>query len=163
MRTNDGFRPIAPGTEVNQTVRSILVERGWTPVGFSIAHRHLRVSGAVNDTPCYFMLDTGSYSSVLDAGFAKRANITAVTTQIAAPSIGRSATDLRLARVSAMRIGSYEIQSASATVGVLDSEAIGRGTDWEVAGLVGVEQLAMNSAIFDFSSRPLYLRPRVKQ
>jgi predicted aspartyl protease len=160
VRTNHGFRPFAPGAELSQMVHSILVERGWTPVGFSIAHRHLRVPGKVNDLPCYLMVDTGSYLTVFDAEFARRAHISAVPAQIAVPSLGKSATELRLAFVRTMRIGSYEIKPASTTVAVLDAEAIGRGTDWEVAGVVGIEQLAMNSAIFDFTSRQLYLRPR---
>jgi predicted aspartyl protease len=159
MRTNHGFRPVAPGTELSQMVRSILVERGWTAIGFSIAQRHLRIPGTVNGVACYFMLDTGSYLTLLDADFARRANIEAVRTQIAAEGIGSSGHDIRMAVFPAVQIGSYEIKPASATVAVLDPEAIGRGTDSEVAGLVGVEHLAMNSAIFDFTSRQLYLRP----
>jgi predicted aspartyl protease len=159
MRTRHGWRPVAPGTELSQTVHSMLVDRGWRPVGFSIAHRHLRVPGSVNGVRCYFMLDTGSYLTLLDTDFAKRANIGAMPTQIAAEGIGRSSRDIRLAVFPAIQIGSYEIKPASATVAVLDSEAIGRGTDSEVVGLIGIEQLAMNSAIFDFSSRQLYLRP----
>jgi predicted aspartyl protease len=159
VRTNHGFRPVAPGTELSQMVHSMLLERGWTPVRFSIAHRHLRVPGAVNGVPCYLTLDTGSHMTLLDAEFAKRANITGVPTQIAAPSIGRSATNLRLALIRAIRIGNCEIKPGSSMVSALDSEAIGRDSDWEVAGFIGAEHLAMNSAIFDFTSRQLYLRP----
>jgi predicted aspartyl protease len=163
VRTNRGFRPVAPGTELSQTVRSILIERGWTPVGFSIAHRHLRVPGVVNGVSCHFILDTGSYRTLLDADFAKRANIGGAPTQIAAQGIGRSAGHVRVAGVAAMQIGSYEIKPASTTVAVLDPEAIGRGTDWEVAGFLGIEHLAMSSAIFDFTSRHVYLRARARQ
>jgi predicted aspartyl protease len=163
MRTNHGFRPVAPGTELSQTARSILSEEGWTPVGFSIAHRHLRIPGAVNGVSCYFMLDTGAYLTLLDADFAKRAKIGGVPTQIVAQGIGRSGGGVRLAVFPAMQIGSYRIKQGSATVAVLDPESIGRATDWEVAGLLGIEHLAMNSAIFDFTSRQLYLRPRPNQ
>jgi predicted aspartyl protease len=158
MRTRHGWRPVAPGTELSQTVLSILVERGWTPVGFSIANRHVRVPGAVNGVSCYFMLDTGSYLTLLDAQFAKRANIEGVPTQMAAGGIGRPSGDIRLGVFPAMQIGSFQIKPASASVAVLDSEAVGRGSDSEVAGLVGIEHLAMNSAVFDFTSRQLYLR-----
>jgi predicted aspartyl protease len=163
MRTKNGWRLVAPGSELSQMVRSIVTERGWMPVPFSIAHRHLRIPGAVNRVSCYFMLDTGSYLTLLDADFATRAKIGGVPTRIAAQGIGRSTTEVRLAIVPAMQIGSYEIKPGSATVAVLDPEAIGRGTDSEVAGLLGIEHLAMNSAIFDFTSRQLYLRPRANQ
>jgi predicted aspartyl protease len=159
IRTKTGWRPVAPGAEVSQTMRSILTEQGWTPVAFSISQRHLRVPGTVNGVSCYFNIDTGAYLTLLDADFAKRAKIGGVRTHISAQGIGKSGGDISLAVFPSLRIGSYEIKRGSATVGDLDSEAIGRGTDSEVAGLLGIEHLAMNSAIFDFVTRTMYLRP----
>jgi predicted aspartyl protease len=159
IRTAHGWKPVALGAEVSQTARSILTEQGWTPVTFSISRRHLRVSGAVNGVSCYFNIDTGAYLTMLDAAFAKRAKIGGVPTHISAQGIGKSGGDVRLAVFPSLRIGSYEIKRGSATIGFLDSEAIGRGTDSEVAGLLGIEHLAINLAIFDFVSRTMYLRP----
>jgi predicted aspartyl protease len=159
IRTKNGWRPVAPGAEVSQTLRSILTEQGWTPVAFSIARRHLRVPAAVNGVPCYLMVDTGAYLTMLDTDFAKRAKIGGVRTHISAQGIGKSGGDISLAVFPSLRVGSYEIKRGSATIGVLDPEAIGRGTDSEVAGLLGIEHLAMNSAIFDFVTGTLYLRP----
>ncbi len=56
-----------------------------------------------------------------------------------------------------MKIGSYEIKNASAAIGHLDENILHSGA---AAGLLGVEYLAKNSAIFDFNSGTLYLRPR---
>ena len=159
IRTAHGWKPVAPGAEVSQTMRSILTEQGWTPVTFSISRRHLRISGAVNGLSCYFNIDTAAYLTMLDADFAKRAKIGGVPTHISAQGIGKSGGDVRLAVFPSLRIGSYEIKRGSATIGILDPEAIGRGTDSEVAGLLGIEHLAMNSAIFDFVTRTMYLRP----
>jgi predicted aspartyl protease len=159
IRTKTGWRPVAPGGEVSQTIRSILTEQGWTPIAFSISRRHLRVPGTVNGVSCYLMVDTGAYLTMLDAEFAKRANVVGVRTHISAQGIGKAGGDISLAVFPSLRIGSYEIKRGSATVGVLDPEAIGRGTDSEVAGLLGIEHLAMNSAIFDFVTRTMYLRP----
>ena len=105
------------------------------------------------------MVDTGAYLTILDADFAQRARIGGVPTHISAEGIGKFSRDISLAVFPSLRVGSYEIKKGSATVGVLDSEAIGRGTDSEVAGLLGIEHLAVNSAIFDFVSRTMYLRP----
>jgi predicted aspartyl protease len=159
VRTKNGWKPVAAGGEVSQTMRSILTEQGWTPVAFSISRRHLRVPAAVNGVSCYLMVDTGAYLTMLDVDFAKRAKIGGVRTHISAQGIGKSGGDISLAVFPSLRVGSYEIKRGSATVGVLDPEAIGRGTDSEVAGLLGIEHLAMNSAIFDFVTRTMYLRP----
>jgi predicted aspartyl protease len=159
IRTTSGWRPVAPGAEASQTMRSILTEQGWTRVPFSIVRRHLRVPAAVNGVSCYLMVDTGAYLTMLDADFAKRAKIGGVRTRISAQGIGKSSGEISLAVFPSLRVGSYEIKSGSATIGVLDPEAIGRGTDSEVAGLLGIEHLAMNSAIFDFVTRTMYLRP----
>jgi len=159
IRTKTGWRPAAPGGEVSQTVRSILTEQGWTPVAFSISRRHLRVPGSVNGLACYLNIDTGAYLTILDADFAKRAKIGGVRTHISAQGFGKSGGDVSLSVFPSLRIGSYEIKRASATIGFLDPEAIGRSTDFEVAGLLGIEHLAINSAIFDFVSGTMYLRP----
>jgi predicted aspartyl protease len=162
IRTKTGWRLVAPGAEVSQTIRSILTEQGWTSVPFSISRRHLRVPGMVNGVSCYLMVDTGAYLTMLDADFAKRARIGGVRTHISALGIGKSGGDISLAVFPSLRIGNYEIKRGSATIGVLDPEAIGRGTDSEVAGLLGVEHLAMNSAIFDFVTKIMYLRPSAR-
>lgn len=163
IRTKNGWRSVAPGAEVSQTMRSILTEQGWTPVAFSISRRHLRVPGMVNGVSCYLIVDTGAYFTILDADFAKRAKIGGVRTHIPAQGIGKSSGDISLAVFPSLRIGNYEIKRGSTTVGVLDPEAIGRGTDSEVAGLLGIEHLAMNSAIFDFVSGQVYLRPNASR
>jgi predicted aspartyl protease len=159
VRTKNGWRSVAPGAEMSQTMRSILTEQGWTPVAFSISRRHLCVPGMVNGVSCHLMVDTGAYFTMLGADFAKRAKISGVRTHSSAQGIGKAGGDISLAVFPSLRIGSYEIKRGSATVGVLDPEAIGRGTDSEVAGLLGIEHLAMNSAIFDFVSHQVYLRP----
>jgi predicted aspartyl protease len=159
IRTNSGWKAIAPGAEVSHTVRSMLTEQGWTPIPFSIARRHLRVPATINGTSCYLTVDSGAYSTMLDAEFAKRAGIAGVPTRISAQGIGKASNKISLAVFPSLRVGAYQIQQGSATLGVLDPEAIGRGTDAEVAGFLGIEHLAMNSAIFDFASRTMYLRP----
>jgi predicted aspartyl protease len=160
MRTTTGWKPVAPGAAVSQAIRSILTEQGWSPVAFSISRRHVRVPATVNGVSCYLMVDTGAYLTILDAEFAKRAKISSVRTHISAQGIGKLGGDVNLTVLTSLRVGSYEIKKASAAVGMLDPEAIGRGTDSDVAGLLGAEHLATNAAIFDFVSRTMYLRPR---
>jgi len=158
VRTNNGWRPVAPGAEVSQIMHSILTQQGWTPIAFSIVSRHLRVPATVNGVSCYLRIDTGAHLTMLDADFAKRAKIGGVRTRISAQGIGKSSGDISLAVFPSLRIGTYGMESGSAMIGALDPEAIGRGTESEVAGLLGIEHLAMNLAIFDFVTRMMYLR-----
>ena len=159
VRTTFGWRSMAPDSELSHAMRCILTERGWTPVAFSIEIGRLRVPAMVNGISCHLRIDTGAHLTILDANFAKRAKIAGVETRIIAQGIGKSAGEVSVAVFPSLRVGNYEIKQGSAMVGVLDPEAIGRGTRSEVNGLLGIEHLALNSAIFDFVNRILYLRP----
>jgi len=65
-----------------------------------------------------------------------------------------------LAIFPSLRIGNYEIKRGSASIVRLGPKLVDRGTRSEIAGLLGIDHLAMNSAIFDFATGTLYLRPR---
>ena|SRR5437764_535239 len=162
IQTRMGWKPAAPGSAVSQRIRSILTEEGWTPVPFAVVQRHLRVLAAVNGISCYLMVDTGASLTIIDADFAKRAQINVVPTRISAEGIGKSARDIALAPFVPLRVGSYQVKGFNATVGALDPAAIGRGTVSEIAGLLGIDYLIMNSAVFDFVARTMYLRPAAR-
>ena len=155
------LRPSRPGNDVAAAIKSMLLVRGWRPVRLTLARNHLRVPGEANDVPCHFLVDTGAFLTALDRNFATAAKIPTRPTRATAHGVGRSTGSVGLAMFSSLWIGDYQIKKASASVLNLDPEVLGRGTTSEVAGLVGVEYLALNSAIFDFVSGTLYLRPRV--
>jgi hypothetical protein len=90
-----------------------------------------------------------------------KARIGGVHTHGVAEGIGRSGGAVSAARFPTLRIGGYEIKNASAAVVVFNPEILGRGTDLEVAGLLGAEYLSQNSAAFDFNSGTLYLKPKM--
>jgi hypothetical protein len=56
-----------------------------------------------------------------------------------------------------LRIRNYQIKNGSASIVRLDPEVFGSNS--EIAGLIGVDYLAINCAIFDFVSGMMYLRP----
>jgi predicted aspartyl protease len=157
------LRPSRPPEEVAADIGAILQTRGWTPVRMFLAHRHLRVPGEANDRPCHFIVDTGAVLTALDRGFATSAKIAARPTGAVAHGVGRSANSVGLATFGSLWIGNYQTKKSSASVVSLDSRLLGRGTTAEVAGLLGVDYLATNSAIIDFVSGTLYLRAREKR
>jgi predicted aspartyl protease len=154
------LRPSRPGEEVGEGIKSILLRQGFTPVPLSVAGFHLHVPGAAKGVPCSFLVDTGAYLTALDRDFASRAKIQPVHARLTAVGLGSSSGDVGLAIFPSLRIGNYEIKRGSASIVRLDPGLVGRGTSSEIAGLLGIDHLAMNSAIFDLVTGTLYLRPR---
>jgi predicted aspartyl protease len=153
------LRPSRPSGDVGAEIKSILMRQGYTPVPLSIAHFHLRIAGAVNEIPCYFLVDTGAYLTALDSNFASGAKIQVIPTRLVAQGLGGSSI-AGMAILPSLRIGNYELKRASVSVVHFDPDLLHRGTNSEVAGLIGVEYLARNCAIFDFIRGTMYLRPR---
>ncbi|HXY60558.1 MAG TPA: retropepsin-like aspartic protease [Chthoniobacterales bacterium] len=144
---------------VGAEIKSILLKEGYTPVPLSVTDSHLRVAGAFNGVPCHFVVDTGAYLTALDSSFAGQAKLHVESTPITARGFGGSSR-VELAILSSLRIGNYELRRASISILHFDPDLLRRGTGSQVAGLVGVEYLAINSAVFDFNTSTVYLRPR---
>ncbi|HEY4283662.1 MAG TPA: aspartyl protease family protein [Chthoniobacterales bacterium] len=156
------LRPTRPDREISAGIKSILEANGWRPVPIMLTRNHLRVTAEVNDVPCHLLVDTGAFLTALDRDFAATAKIPVRPTHATATGVGRSGGSVGLATFHSLWVGNYEIKNASASVIAMDSHLLGRGTNAEVAGLLGVEYLARSSAIFDFVSGTLFLRPVAK-
>ena len=156
------LRPSRPGSEVAASIRSILEQNHFKAIPFSLERGHIHVAGKVNDIACHFLVDSGASLTALDRDFAARAKLGGALIQGEAHSIGKASEQIRVTRFSSLWVGDYQIKQASATIMELNSNMLGRGTTSQAEGLLGIEYLALNSAIFDFISGTLYLRPRPK-
>jgi hypothetical protein len=152
------LRPSRPGHDVGARIKSMLLRQGYIPVPFSLADLHLRIAGAVNGVPCHFLVDTGSYLTALDVSFASQAKIHIIPTHLIAEGLGGSST-VGMGILPSLRIGDYELKRASVSLVNFDPDILHRGTNSQVAGLIGVEYLGMSSAIFDFATGTMYLLP----
>lgn len=152
------LRPSRPDPEVTSTIGSMLERSGWKPVHLTLIHDHLRVPAEVNDKPCHLLVDTGAYLTALDRGFARAFEIPIRPTHATAHGVGRTGGTVALGTFRSLWIGDYQIRNGSLSIVSMDPQMLGRGTNAEVVGLLGVEYLARNSAIFDFVSGTLYLR-----
>jgi predicted aspartyl protease len=151
-------RPAGPSGEIAAAVKSILLARGYTAVDLSVARSYLRVSASINGWPCHLLVDTGAFVTAIDTSAAAKARIGGVRTELIAQGVGSSSSRISIARFPSLRVGNYEIKRASAAVLKLSSDLLAAGTDLEMAGLLGVEYLGKNSAVFDFNSNTLYLK-----
>jgi len=152
------LHPLPVPNELSRDLRKILIGHGYTPVTMTFTSRHLRVPGEANNKPCHLLVDTGAFVTALDRSFAAAADIPAQPTLVTAHGVGRTASSVGLATFGSLWIGNYQIKRPSASILPLDSRILGRGTMSEVSGLLGIDYLAMNSAILDFISGTLYLR-----
>jgi predicted aspartyl protease len=156
------IQPSGPSKEIAAATRSMLTAQGYAAVQLTVHRSHLRVPGAINGWPCTFIVDSGAYVTSIDRESASKARIGGARTYASARGMGKSGGTVSVATFPGLRIGTYEIKRASAAVMNLNADILGRGTDSEAAGFLGAEYLGMNSAIFDFNSLTLFLKPKSK-
>jgi predicted aspartyl protease len=151
------LRSSRPGNSVGSGIKSILSGQGYTAVPLLLKGNHVLVAGALNGVPCYFIVDTGGYVTTLDVDFVARSKLKVAATRLVAEGLSGSSS-VGITRFPSLRIGNYQIQNGSASVVRFNPEVLGSHS--LVAGIIGIEYLSINRAIFDFVSETMYLRPR---
>jgi len=151
------LRPSRPDNSLGSGIKSILSGQGYTAVPLLLKGYHVLVAGVLNGVPCYFFVDTGGYVTTLDTDFVARAKLKVASTRLVAEGLSGSSS-VGITRFPSLRIGDYQIQNGSASVVRFNPEIL--RSHPLVAGIIGVEYLSLNRAIFDFVSGTLYLRPR---
>src|SRR6266853_7004488 len=154
------LRPSRPGNSVGSGIKSILSAQGYTAVPLLVKGNHVLVAGGLNGMQCHFVIDTGGYVTTLDADFVARSKLKVAATRLVAQGLSGSSS-VGITTFPSLRIGNYQIQNGSASVVRFNREVLAshsgpdilqsHGADL-VAGLIGVEYLAINRAIFDFVS-----------
>jgi predicted aspartyl protease len=162
------LRSSRPGNNVGSGIKSILSGQGYTAVPLLLKGNHVLVGGGLNGVQCYFIVDTGGYVTTLDADFVAHSKLKVAATRLVAEGLSGSSS-VGITTFPSLRIGNYQIQNGSASVVRFNREVLGshsgpgipqsHGADL-VAGIIGVEYLSINRAIFDFVSGTMYLRPR---
>ena len=151
------LRPTRPGNSVGPGIKSILSAQGYTAVPLLLKGNHVFVAGALNGVPCHFIVDTGGYVTTLDVDFVARTKLKVAATRLIAEGLSGSSS-VGITRFPSLRIGNYQIQNGSASVVRFNRETLGSHSF--VPGIIGIEYLSINRAIFEFVSGVMYLRPR---
>lgn len=123
---------------------------------------NLFVNGSINGKPAKFMVDTGSFATLLHRSFVRRMRIATRETQYSSSAVNLKDRGLRLARIRNLTVGSVNITGRD--VGVIDMgglihDGLLDGSP-PVAGLLGAETLRRHHGIIDFGTRTLYLQKR---
>jgi Aspartyl protease len=151
------LRPPRPGNSVGSAIKSILLGQGYTAVPLLLQGNHVLVAGALNGFPCYFFIDTGGYVTTLDVDFVARTKLKVAPTWLVAEGLSGSSS-VGITRFPSLQLGNYQIQNGSASVVRFNPQILRAHS--LIAGIIGVEYLSINRAIFDFVSGTMYLRPR---
>lgn len=151
------LRSSRPSNSVGSGIKSVLSGQGYMAVPLLLKGNHVLVAGALNGVPCYFIVDTGGYVTTLDVDFAARTRLKVAATRLVAEGLSGSSS-VGITRFPSLRIGDYQIENGSASVVRFNPEVL--GSHFLVAGIIGIEYLSINRAIFDFISGTVYLRPR---
>ncbi|KAF5409066.1 MAG: Aspartyl protease [Candidatus Udaeobacter sp.] len=123
---------------------------------------NLYVNGSINGKPAKFMVDTGSFATLLHRSFVRRMRIATRETPYSSSAVNLKDRGLRVAKIRNLSVGSVNI--AGKDVGVIDMEGLIHDGLLEgsppVAGLLGAETLRRHHGIIDFGTRTLYLQQR---
>jgi predicted aspartyl protease len=123
---------------------------------------NLYVNGSINGKAAKFMVDTGSFATLLHRSFVKRMRIATRETPYSSSAVNLKERGLRVATIRKLSVGSVDIVGKD--VGVIDlggliHDGLLEGSP-PVAGLLGAETLRRHHGIIDFGTRTLYLQER---
>ena len=123
---------------------------------------NLYVNGSINGKAAKFMVDTGSFATLLHRSFVRRMRIATRETPYSSSAANLKERGLRVARIRKLSVGSVDIVGKD--VGVIDMAGLIHDGLLEgsppVAGLLGAETLRRHHGIIDFGTRTLYLQKR---
>jgi predicted aspartyl protease len=129
------------------------------PIHVSEGH-NLYVDAAINGAPARLLVDTGASATLLHRSFIKRMKIPVRDTPFTSAAVNLKVSDLQVARIRRLSVGSVNIVGHS--VGVIDLAGLIHGGlltgKPPVAGLLGGELLRRHRGIIDFGTRRLYLK-----
>ena len=123
---------------------------------------NLYVNGSINGKPAKFMVDTGSFATLLHRSFVRRMRIATRETPYSSSAVNLKDRGLRVAKIRKLSVGSVDIIGKD--IGVIDlggliHDGLLEGSP-PVAGLLGAETLRRHRGIIDFGTRTLYLQRR---
>jgi predicted aspartyl protease len=153
LKTDPDFVSSVPGFD----------RRGLQAVPIQVSDGfNLYVNGSINGKAAKFMVDTGSFATLLHRSFVRRMRISTRETRYSSSAVNLKERGLRVAKIRKLSVGSVDIVGKD--VGVIDMEGLIHDGLLEgsppVAGLLGAETLRRHHGIIDFGTRTLYLQKR---
>lgn len=149
-------------TNAQATLERSLRQSDFRPVSLE-ASRELRLAlpAQANGESLRLLLDTGAFWTILDHQAADRLHLRARTTTamiVGVRQVGSSR--MSLARLPSLRLGDLTLHDVRVGVARLATWGIGvKADDATIDGILGNDQLGLNSAVVDCRGLKLWLKP----
>ena len=150
------FAPRGPSSRTSDKLAAMLQSNGFTQVPLRLnSDHHLEVDCSIDGVPSTMLVDTGSQFTFVDESIGAKAGIIMKQpiTQVRGPA--RDNAPRSIGRVKKLAIGDFEIREAD--ICFMDFKQADSPSPY-LLGLLGISELASNSAIIDVGGLSMYLR-----
>jgi len=145
-----------PSSRTSSKLAAVLQRNGFTQVPLRLtSDNHLEVDCSIDGVPSTILVDTGSQFTFVDESIGTKAGIimNQPMTQVRGPAGDNAPRSI--GRVKKLAIGDFEIRDAD--VCFMDFKKADTPSPY-LLGLLGISELASNSAIIDVGGLTMYLR-----
>jgi predicted aspartyl protease len=119
--------------------------------------RAFTVPASINGHPCRLLVDTGAFVTTFDLKRAKEFGLSFINTKMKGSFADGVSRQVAVGNVGNLRIGDYRVPSQKLAASVLPDFAVEQG-EAKIAGILGMELLAVSHGIIDFDSMSLFLK-----
>ena len=147
------YAPRGPSSDTSSKLAAMLQNNGFTRVPMRLTSNHrLEVACSIDGVSSTIVVDTGSLATCVDKSIGIKAGVIMKRTRRVLIGSGGAKAPLSSGHVKQFTIGDFEIGDADISFVYL------KKGDHPSARLLGVGELASNSAIIDVGGLSLYLR-----
>ena len=145
------FARRGPSSHTSDKLAAMLQSTGFTQVPLRLnSDHHLEVDCSIDGVPSTMLVDTGSQFTFVDESIGTKAGI--ILKQSISRVRGSDSAPRSIGRVKKLGIGDFEIRDADICFADL------KKADHPSTYLLGISELASNSAIIDVGALSMYLR-----
>ena len=138
---------------ISSKLAAMLQSEGFTKIPLRLnSDRHPVVDCSIDGVPSTVAVDTGSQATLVDKSIGIKAAITMNESTTRCGGYAGDSAQMSVGRVKKIAIGNFQINDAD--IWFIDSKR----ADYPFTGLLGIAELAANSAIIDVRGLSMYLR-----
>jgi len=119
--------------------------------------RAFTIPASINGHPCRLLVDTGAFVTTLDLRHAKEFGLSFTGTRMNGSFADGISRQVAIGKVAHLKIGDYQVPPQKLAASVLPDFALEQG-EAKIAGILGMELLAVSHGIIDFESMNLFVK-----
>jgi predicted aspartyl protease len=148
--------PRGPSSRTSSKLAAMLESNGFTQVPLRLtSDHHLEVDCSIDGVPSTILVDTGSQFTLVDESIGSKAGIIMKQPITQVRGRARDNAPQSIGRVKKLAVGDFEIRDAD--ICFMDFKETDSPSPY-LLGLLGISELASNSAIIDVGGLSMYLR-----